>query len=245
MSLFRDYYHLTKIQLLGMRSAFFIVSVVNVGFIAGFVYGFGFLFGEVPESAALYITVGSATNALIVGGLVMLPQFIAEAKDQGRLDYIRSLPVSREAYLLANITVIAALVLPGIGLALLTGATRYGISFDVSPLILVVIPLAALSCAGLGIAIAMLSPKMQLTNALTQLFIFYAIFFAPVMMPAENLPTALQTTSRFLPPGYAADAMRATLTDLPNTDLGSSLLAMTAFTVLSLAGASMAIRRRG
>ena len=110
---------------------------------------------------------------------------------------------------------------------------------------LVVVPLAALSCAGLGVAIAMLSPKMQLTIAITQLFIFYAIFFSPVMMPEDNLPSALQVTSKFLPPGYAADAMRATLTDLPNTHLGESLLAMLAFALLSLAAASTAVRRRG
>ena len=113
MKLLYDYYQLTKMQLLGLRSAFIIISVVNVGFIAGFVYGFGFLFGNVPQATALYITVGSATNALIVGGLVMLPQFLAQAKEEGRLDYIRSLPVSREAYLLANVTVIAGIVLPG------------------------------------------------------------------------------------------------------------------------------------
>ncbi len=241
----RDYYHLTKMQFLALRGAFVIISVVNVGFIAGFVYGFGFLFGDVSEATALYITVGSATNALIVGGLVMLPQFLAQAKADGRLDYIRSLPVSREAYLLANITVIAGIVMPGIALALVAGWMRYGISFDISPLVLVVIPLAALSCAGFGVAVAILSPKMQLTNAITQLFIFYAIFVSPVMMPEDNLPSALQAISKLLPPGYAADAMRATLTDLPNTHLGQSLIAMVAFTVLSLAAASTVVRRRG
>jgi ABC-2 type transport system permease protein len=245
VKLLQDYYHLTKMQLLALRTAFIIISVVNIGFIAGFVYGFGFLFGDVPDATALYITVGSATNALIVGGLVMLPQFLAQAKEEGRLDYIRSLPVSREAYLLANITVIAGIVLPGIVLALITGGTRYGISFDVSPMVLVVVPLAALSTAGLGVAIAVLSPKMQLTNAITQLFIFYAIFFSPVMMPEDNLPSVLQSTSKLLPPGYAADAMRATLTDLPNTNLNQSLIAMAAFSLLSLAAASTVIRRRG
>jgi len=101
-----------------------------------------------------------------------------------------------------------------------------------------------LSLGGFGAAIAILSPRLQLTNAISQLSIFYFIFFAPVLLPRENLPTALQRTADLLPPTYAADAVRASLTDLEGTHLERSLLVLLGFAVASIAVAAASIRRR-
>lgn len=77
------------------------------------------------------------------------------------------------------------------------------------------------------------------------LVIFYALFFAPVIMPKEQLPAALQFIADYLPPTYAADAFRATVTDLPGTHLMRSLLVMAGFGVASLGLAAASVRRRG
>jgi ABC-2 type transport system permease protein len=94
------------------------------------------------------------------------------------------------------------------------------------------------------VLIAMLSPSFQLTNAITQMAIFYVLFFAPVIFPREQLPAALQYLGDFLPASHAADAIRATMTDLPGTHLARSLLVLAGFAAGSLALASMAARRR-
>lgn len=89
------------------------------------------------------------------------------------------------------------------------------------------------------------TPHQQVTNALTQLTIFYVLFFAPVLMPCEQLPGFLRETAQIAPPTYVADAIRATATNLPGTHLDTSLAAMTAFAAASLLLSAIAIRRRG
>jgi ABC-2 type transport system permease protein len=137
------------------------------------------------------------------------------------------------------------LALPGVIFAIALGWWHYDLSLSVEPTIILVAILAMLATSGAGMVLAILIPHMQLVNAITQLLIFYFIFFSPVLLPLEQLPVALQWTSWLLPPGYAADAMRATLTDLPDTNLARSLAALAGFSVLSVALSSMAVRRRG
>ena len=169
---------------------------------------------------------------------------LSEAKHVGRLDYFLTLPISREAYLLSQVTTVALLAIPGVAFAVAFGWWHYGLSLHVDPLIVLVALLAVLSLSGLGVAMAIFSPNPQVTNALTQLIIFYVLFFAPVLVPSEQLPWLLQKSALVVPPTYAADAVRATLTDLPGTHLARSLWMMTGFAAGSLALSAAMIRRR-
>jgi len=56
-----------------------------------------------------------------------------EAKSEGSLAYMRSLPVPRLAYLVADLTVWLAIVVPGVVLGVLVGAWRFGLDLQVSP----------------------------------------------------------------------------------------------------------------
>ncbi len=240
----RDYLVLTRLGLLMNRDYVWFIGIVQIAFSVGIVLGFGYLIPDISNASALYITIGAATQSMIVIGLVGAPQLIAQAKFEGRLDYFRSLPLSREAYLLSNITVVLIQSIPGIIFAIILGAWRYDLSLSVDPMVLPVVLLAVLSLAGAGVAMAVLSPHLQLTNAITQLLIFYVVFFAPVLIPASQLPQFLQVTADYLPPTYAADAMRATLTDLPAMPLAKSMGIMAAFSAASIAAASVAMRWR-
>jgi ABC-2 type transport system permease protein len=155
-----------------------------------------------------------------------------------------TLPISREAYLLSQVTVVLLLAIPAVIFALLFGDWHYGLSLHPDPAFLLVVPLAVVSCAGLGVAMAVFSRHQQLTNALTQLAIFYVLFFAPVILPKEQLPTLLRYFSTIMPTTYAADAVRATLTDLPGTHLARSLTVLAGSAVVSLSACALAIRRR-
>lgn len=175
----------------------------------------------------------------------MLPQVLSQSKAEGRLEYFLSLPVNREAYLLSQLTVVAVIAIPSAAATIAFGAWYYGLSLSLSPLILLVVPLAILSLAGVGVMIAMLSPFQQLTNAITQLVIFYVLLFSPVMMPASQLPWLLRHTADFMPPTYVAAAVRATTTSLPGTHLAKSLAVMAIFGAASIAVSSITVRRRG
>lgn len=240
----RQYRDLSLMQVRQFRGEIAFVMMVQIVLSLGLVLGIGYIMPGIDETTATYLTTGTATQTFVTAGLVMLPQFLSEAKEDGRLDYMMTLPISREAYLLSQVTVVALLALPGVVFAVALGAWNYGITLSINPAIALVIVLSVFSLAGVGVAMAILSPYRQVTNALTQLIIFYVLFFAPVLVPKSQLPWLLRKTAVVMPPTYAADGTRATLTKLPGTDLAQDLLVMTGFAVLSFALSAMMIRRR-
>jgi ABC-2 type transport system permease protein len=245
MNPFSQYIQLVALQLRAMRQEFVMIAVVQIALTVALVLGFGYIIPDVSTLSATYLVTGTATQSFVTIGLVMLPQFLSQAKAEGRLDYMMTLPISREAYLLGQVTVAGIAAIPGVALALAFGDWRYGLSLSPEPAIVLVMVLAVLSLAGVGVALALLVAHQQAVNAICQLIIFYVLFFAPVILPASQLPAFLRHTADFMPPSYAADAVRATLTDLPGTHLGRSLAVMAGFAVASLAMASVAVRRRG
>lgn len=245
MTWFTQYRDLVSMQLRSMRGEIWFIAMVQIVLSLGLVFGFGFLIPDISKTTALYLVTGTATQAFITVGLVMLPQMLAQAREAGRIEYFLTLPISREAYLLALVTVVALIALPSVAFCIALGAWHYDLSFNFEPAFIAVAFLAVFSLAGVGVAMAVYSPHQQVTNALTQLIIFYVLFFAPVLLPKEQLPEVLQFTSTFAPPTYAADGVRATLTDLPGTHLARSLWVMSGFAAGSLVLSAVAMRRRG
>ncbi len=244
MSLLTQYLTLTKMQYQMWRYFTPFIVMVQLAFTFGMVLGYGYLIPDISDRGALYLTTGAATQALITIGLIGLPQHMAESKAFGRLEYFLTLPISREIYLLSIVTMVALISLPGMVISIIFGAWHYDLSLQVSAWVLVVGPLGVLCLSGFGIAIAILSPHQQLTNAITQLMIFYALLFAPVMIPEDQLPDVLNTVAIIFPTTYVADAVRGALSDIPGTHLARSMATMVLFSFISVGLAAAAIRRR-
>jgi ABC-2 type transport system permease protein len=245
MRLVRQYLDLVSMEMRYARGDILIISLIQLALALGLVLGFGYLIPDISTTSATFLTTGAATQSFVTIGLVMLPQMLSQRKAEGRLEYMLTLPISREAYLLALVTFVGLLALPGVVFTLLFGAWHYGLDLSVNPMFIVVMLLSVFSMAGLGVAMAVYSPHQQVTNALTQLLIFYVLFFSPVLVPKTQLPSLLAHIAKAMPTTYSADAVRATLTDLPGTHLGQSLAFMGVYSVISLALCSFAIRRRG
>ena len=105
-----SYFTLVRMQLQMMRNEFLILIVVQAAFTIGIVLGFGYFIPNISDGAAYYLTTGTATQAVVTVGLVMLPQNLSQAKTEGRIDYFLTLPISREAYILAQVTVVAVML---------------------------------------------------------------------------------------------------------------------------------------
>ena len=245
MNPFRQFLELVSLHLRIMRGGVWFMIMVQFVLCAGLILGFGYLIPNISESAALYITTGAATQAFTTVGLVILPQFLSEAKTLGRFEYFLTLPTSREAYLLSQMAVVVLVATPGVIFSVALGAWHYGFSLSIDPAVVPVVLLIFLSLAGIGVAMAVISPHQQLTNALTQLIVFYVVFFAPVMIPVEQLPWLLRQVSVVMPPTYAADAIRGSLTNLPDTHLLRSMAVLGGFALASLALSAGVIRKRG
>lgn len=241
----REFVDLVRLEFLMHRPYVWMGMMIQVVMTVGLVWGFGFFLPDITEGQALFLTTGAAAQSVVTIALVMLPQKLSQAKADGTLHYFLTLPISREMYVASQLTMVGIMAVPGVALAVALGAWYYDIPIEPGAAVLLVVPMAVLSLAGVGVAISVLSPWPQVTNALTQLTIFYVLLFAPILFPKEQLPGLLQDLSVVMPPTYVADAMRGALTDLPGTHLGRSLLVMAGFALVSIVLSASTVRKRG
>lgn len=244
MNALSQYGQLVSLALRQNRDEVAIIAVLQLVMTLGFVVGFGYFIQDISDRHALFLTTGTATNVLVTSALVSVPQVLSQSKAQGRLDYMLSLPISRDLYLPSMISYVAITTLPGMIFAIVFGAWYCDLSLSLDPLFLVVVPLTLFSMAGVGVAFGVLSPNPNLTNAISNLTIFYVLLFAPILIPKEQLPGLLRGLSTVLPTTYAAEAMRGALTDLAGTNLVRSIATLGAFAVASLTASAVSVRRR-
>lgn len=210
MRALRDYTLLVQWQ--ARRISWLLPLIVGVQTVlaVGIIVGFGFLFPEVDPETALFLATGAPTLLLLVIGLVLVPQMVSEAKNEGTYNWMRALPVPRMAFLAADATVWFVAMLPGLVVALVVARWHYGLAFSVSPLVVVAILLVGLTATGVGYAIASFVPPM-ITVLLTNLLLFVSLMFSPINFPAERLPDWLQAVHQVLPITSMAEVMRGTL----------------------------------
>lgn len=211
----------------------------------GTVIGLGYMMPGIDSQTAMFLVTGGPTLSLITLGLVLVPQMVAQAKTGGMLNYMRSFPVARMAYLAADLTIWLLSTLPGVILALVVGSLRYDFKLQFSPLILLAFTLVVLMATSVGYAIALLLPKAELVSVLTNLIVFSLFLFSPVNFPAERLPNWLETIHRFLPIKYAADAVRGALVPGYSDGLELALVVLGVWCLVGLGINYMAATRRG
>jgi ABC-2 type transport system permease protein len=211
----------------------------------GTVIGLGYMMPGIDPQTAMFLVTGGPTLSLITLGLVMVPQLAAQAKANGMFDYMRSFPVPRMAFLAADLTIWLLSTLPGVVLALVVGSLRYDFELQFSWLIVPAFALVVLMATSVGYAVALLAPKAELVNVLTNLIIFSLFLFSPVNFPIERLPDWLAAIHRFLPVKYAADAVRGALVPGYAEGLNLALAVLAAWCVMGLAVNYRVATRRG
>lgn len=220
-----------------------LLVVVQILISVATILGYALLVGDVPPAAALYLATGAPTITLVTVGLVMAPQMVAQAKTEGSLDWMRTLPVPRPAFLVADLLVWTVLALPGMVLGVLVGVWRFDLSLALAWWIAPAAFVVSLIAAAVGYAMATLLPP-QLAQLLTQVLIFVVLLFSPVSYPAERMPGWLQGAHSVLPIEPMAQVVRAGLASDAFDVPGRSLVVLAIWTVASLAGATWALRRR-
>ncbi|MGY1440069.1 ABC transporter permease [Streptomyces reniochalinae] len=200
--------------------------VIQTCLAVGIIIGFAYLVPQVDDATALYFATGAPVLGLITVGMVIGPQEVASAKQEGIFDFNRSLPVPRTALIASDATVALLTALPGIVAALVVAALRFDLTLDISPLVIPAALLTAFTAIGLGYGIGygMAPPVARLVS---QLVVFIALMFSPITFPASRLPDWFETVHKVLPFQYMADAVRDTL----NTPAGG--VGLVSFAVLA------------
>ena len=210
MTALRSYPLLVRWNALRLKEFLPLAIVVQGLFALGIVIGYPLLFPEIDKLTILYLSTGAPAITLITMGLVAVPQMVASARTEGSYEYMRSLPVPRYVHLLADLTVWAVVVLPGVVFAILLGAWRFSLDLDVSALVVPALVLTTLTAASIGYALASVLPPM-LANLITQVLIVFPLMFSPLNFPAERLPDWLAAIHAVLPIQAMGELIRGTL----------------------------------
>ena len=210
MSALRSYRLLVVWQARKMRLFLPLGIVVQALFALGIVAGYPLLFSSMDRTTILYLATGGPVIALIMMGLVAVPQLVSAAKTEGTRSYMRSLPIPRVVYLLADMTVWLVVVLPGVAFAVVIGSIRFGLDLQVSLLVVPAVVLVALTATSVGYALASVLPPM-LANMASQILVVFIFMFSPLNFPSDRLPGWLAAIHNVLPIQAMGEVMRGTL----------------------------------
>lgn len=210
MSALRSYALLVTWQALRKKAYLPLMMAVQALFTLGIVLGYPLLFPALDTTYIYLIATGAPAISMVSVGLVALPQTVGEARTEGSLDYMRSLPVPRLAFLLADLTVWLAITIPGVVLGVLVGAWRFGLDLQVSPLVVPALLLVALTATCIGYAIASVLPYM-VTVIVTQAIVVLVFMFSPLTFLPDKLPGWLEAIHRLLPIQAMGEVTRGTI----------------------------------
>ena len=239
----RQFGLLLQWQFRRMSSHLPLLVIIQILLAVTTVIGYSFLIGTPPPEQALYLATGASTITLVMVGLVMTPQMVAQARTEGSLDWMRTLPIPRSLFLGADLALWTLIALPGMVLGVIAGAWRFDITLSLSPWLPLAAIAVSLTSACVGYAIACVFPP-QVAHLLSQVFIFVVLLFSPVSYPGSRLPDWLAVVHTYLPIEPMADAIRATLVSDAFTLPTRSIITLAIWLAVSLAGANWALRRR-
>jgi ABC-2 type transport system permease protein len=215
----QSYRTLIRWHLAGLRMWLALLATIQVLAGAGFIFGIALFFRHIPATAALFVCTGVPVINLVMVGLILGPQLVAEQKLKGSYDFIRSLPVPRTAAAGAWYTVCLLAGLPAVAVSLALAEARYRIILTVSPAIVPAVLLSALVAVSVGFGMALAIRDPSVANLIANALIFVVLLFSPIVFPAANLPGWLFAVDRVLPFYSMAEVIRAGLTTGLVTDL--------------------------
>ncbi len=241
---FRGYVLLLRWELTGLRLLLPVVMAFQALTGVGVVFGIGLWFDDVPEVAALYACTGGAALCLVVVGLIIGPQLVAEQKAEQVYDFVWSLPAPRSSAAAAWFTLNLVIGVPAATVTVLTGSAVYGFDLAVSPSIMVAILATVYTATLTGYALAHALASPVVVSLITQLFIFVLFGFSPVLFPAGNLPQWLASVNEWLPFESMAAVVRGGLTHGLVDGVGHAYAVLAGWAVVSTGIVALVLGRR-
>lgn len=219
-----------------------VFSMIMIITALGVVIGFSFLMSSPNSGEMLYLATGAPTIVLIMTALVTVPMQNAGTKLAGYTDFIKSLPVSRKQFLLAEVLIWTAVTVPAITISVLMAHLLFHPGFSVSWTIIPAYLLMVVSCFGIGYGYSFVLP-VEPAMALSQVIAFTALMFSPINFPIERLPEWLQSLHMALPQYHMAEVMRASLASATFQAEPISYVVLAVWAVLGFVGAIRFLER--
>lgn len=239
----RAYRILCRWRAAQLRQELPMLVVAQVLFATGTAIGLGFLIPDVDPIAGSYLATGAFLINLLIVAIAMVPGMMTEAKVTGSLDYMWALPFPRLVYLLAELTIWALAILPGMVISLVITSIRFDFELKISMLVLPVVALILVCASAVGAAIGLRSPSQQTTNLFSNFVLIGVLLFSPVNFPADRLPGWLQAIHEVLPIEAMGALIRWTLVGGADTDVARDLLNLAVWCTIGVVVTVRAVRR--
>lgn len=207
--------------LLPIGLAFFLKSIGNV----------------TTTERAIFLLGGSLASSIAFGTTSFLIAKIGWGKQFREFDYWVALPFPKLTLVFGMISMALVFALPGIVGIYVFGNLLFGLPFTNILILLPLIPLGALSQAGLGAVLGCYAPNGQTANSIANVLIVFVGFLSPMMIPASDLVLPLRIISFCFPTTYIADAFRMVIANHIDISLFFDVLILLLFsgTFLALA----------
>jgi ABC-2 type transport system permease protein len=197
---------------------------------------------ESSDTTSQQVVAGSTVLIAAYVALNLLAQRFGMLRATGALDHFATLPVSGTLVVLATAASYATFTLPGAVFTAVLGALLYGLPLAHLWVLVLVLPLAGASLAGLGACLGLLAPRQELATVAGQLGMSGVLFLG--IIPEHRMPEVLQVVRAAVPSTYATDAFASSFSrhldvGLLVQDLGVCLVVA----VAALSLASLAFRR--
>lgn len=151
------------------------------------------------------VVAGSTVLVVAFVALNLLAQRLGALRAQGALDRYAVLPVAPSAVVLGTATAFALFTLPGAVVTGIVGCALFQLPAAHLWVLVLVLPLAGASLAGIGALIGLLAPRAELATVLGQLGMSLVIFIG--VIPRDRLPEAVRALRAIVPAAYAVDAL--------------------------------------
>ncbi|KQB84597.1 ABC-2 family transporter protein [Corynebacterium oculi] len=219
-----------------------VFTAVQALFAFAIVYGLALLIPNVDTEAVRYLSSGAWTLGIIAVGCVLAPQITSTSKQEGLLDYQKTLPVPRSAILLADAVIWSLAALPGIAIGILAATLRFELDIHLDLITVAAILAAQFTTVGIGYAIAFWLP-VNATALATQVIMIGGLLFSPITFPAERLPEWAVALHQFLPFAPLGDIIREAAFRT-GTDQLRNIIVIAAWATAAYLIAYRALRRR-
>ena len=161
--------------------------------------------------ALSYVLTGNVVLALMFGPMEKVQSHFLFMRTMGSLNYFATLPIRKQALILAVLAAFFIMTLPSVIVTILVGSWLLDVPLTISPFIILVLPICTLPLAGIGALIGTSSRTPAEGGSLNTLFTLIMLGLGPVIIPPDRLPDWLVSVGKLSPATYAASAMRQTL----------------------------------
>jgi ABC-2 type transport system permease protein len=193
-------------------AAAFFTFVFPLMFLVLFNAAFGGANFEVPGgevSASTFYVPSIIALSVINACYASISQFIAYARDDGRLKRLRGTPMPPLAFLAGRILQSIGVAALMVVLILALGVLFYDVEppTDNLPAVIVTLIIGAATFCALGLAISSFIPNADAAPAVVNASILPLMFISNVYIPAENMPDWLKSVASAFPIVHFANAL--------------------------------------